>query len=75
MTARDCRDVDSAARVGFIESGPLQPAEKRLARSSGERLSPCAFHLSGGLANEHDTRRNRERDDRRHAGIVAAASA
>src|SRR4051812_24334411 len=72
---RHRRDVDLPSGAGLVESGPLEPAEKRLARSSGERDAARGLHLARRLADQHPPWFDGRRGDGSDAASEPAATA
>src|SRR2546423_6027422 len=65
-TAGDCRDVDFLSGSVLIETGALEPTEKRAAGAAGERHASFCLHFSWRLPNQHRPRIPRARGDRRN---------
>src|SRR5438270_3279791 len=75
ITPRNRGDVNLLSRRCFIETGALEPAEKRAAGAPGERLPTAGLNFSRRLTDEHDSRIHGAGDDRPDAGTQLAASA
>ncbi len=64
IASGDGRYIDASPRREFIDASLGQPTKERLARAPGEGHASVRFDFSRRLADDHDSRRDRERLDR-----------